>query len=234
MENEQNPPLRSIKDDIVTMLKEKSAVKQLVFDNTFEMFSLLKDALHELINDVNDEIFETDRRIKLDYRDRGKFEAEAKIAEDALIFSMHSNIFEFDRDHLVWKTSYVQKNRLNSYCGIISIYNFLADSFKYNRINDLGYLIGRIFINHEKHFFVEGKQQMNCLNNFSTQIINEEEIRTILEKAIHYALHFDLLVPPYDTVKIATVEQLNSKIENGKLQTGKRLGFRFESDDVLR
>ncbi|MDR1886628.1 MAG: hypothetical protein LBQ70_01820 [Prevotellaceae bacterium] len=233
MENEQNLPPKSMKDNIVAMLKEKSAIKQLVYDNTFEMFSMLKDVLHELINDVNDEIFDTDRRIKLDYRDRGKFEAEAKIAEDILIFSMHSNIFEFDRDHSVRKTSYVQKNRLNSYCGIISIYNFLSDSFKYNRINDLGYLIGRIFINREKHFFVEGKRQMNSLNNFSSQIINEEEIRIILEKAIYYALHFDLLTPPYDTVKIATVEQLNAKIENGKLQTGKRLGFRFETDDIL-
>ncbi|MDR3245903.1 MAG: hypothetical protein LBT50_05660 [Prevotellaceae bacterium] len=233
MESEQNSLEQSTKDSIVAILKEKSAIKQLVYDNAFEMFAVLKDALHELINDINDEIFDTDRRIKLDYRDRGKFEAEAKIAEDILIFTMHSNVFEFDRDHLVWKTSYVQKNRLNSYCGIISIYNFLADSFKYNRTNDLGYLIGRIFINHEKHFFVEGKRQMNCLNNFSTQVINETEIRSILEKAIHYALHFDLLAPPYDAVKIATVEQVNAKIENGKLQTGKRLGFRFESDDIL-
>jgi hypothetical protein len=237
MESEQNPPVQNIKenikDNIVALLKEKSAIKQLVYDNTFEMFSVLKDALHELINDVNDDLINTDRRIKLDYRDRGKFEAEAKIAEDILIFSMHSNVFEFDRDHSIWKTSYVQKNHLNSYCGVISIYNFLSDSFKYTRINDLGYLIGRIFINHEKHFFVEGKRQMNYLNSFSTQIINEAEIRSILEKAIYYALHFDLLVPPYDTVKIATVEQLNAKIENGKLQTGKRLGFRFESDDIL-
>jgi hypothetical protein len=233
MENEQNLPNKSMKDDIVATLKEKSITKQLVYDNTFETFSILKDTLHELINDVNDEIIETDRRIKLDYRDRGKFEAEAKIAEDILIFSMHSNVFEFDRDHPVWRTPYMQKNRLNSYCGIISIYNFLADSFKYNRVNDQGYLTGRIFINHEKHFFVEGKRQMNCLNNFATQIINENEIRAILEKAIYYVLHFDLLTPPYDTVKIATVEQLNAKIENGKLQTGKRLGFRFESDDIL-
>jgi hypothetical protein len=233
MESEQNPPIQATKDNIVALLKEKSAIKQLVYDNTFEMFALLKDALHELINDVNDELIDTDRRVKLDYRDRGKLEAEAKIAEDILIFSMHSNVFEFDRDHLIWKTSYVQKNRLNSYCGVISIYNFLSDSFKYNKVNDLGYLIGRIFINHEKHFFVEGKQQMNYLNNFSTQIINEAEIRSILERAIYYALHFDLLVPPYDTVKIATVEQLNAKIETGKLQTGKRLGFHFNSDDIL-
>jgi hypothetical protein len=223
----------SMKNDIVAMLKEKSAVKQLVYDNTFEMFSILKDVLHELINEINEEIFDTDRRIKLDYRDRGKFEAEAKIAEDILIFSMHSNIFEFDRDHLIRKTSYVANNPANSYCGIISIYNFLSDSFKYNRIADLGYLIGRIFINREKHFFVEGKRQMSCINNFATSVINPAEIRTVLEKAIYYALHFDLLVTPYDDMKIATVEQLNAKIENGKLRTGKRLGFRFESDDIL-
>lgn len=234
MESEQNPDTpKSLKDNIVGMLKEKSALKQQVYDNTFEAFAVLKDVLHEEINDVNEEIFGVDRRIKLDYRDRGKFEAEAKIAEDTLLFSMHSNIFEFDRDHMIWKTSYVQKEKYNSYCGIISIYNFLADSFKYNRANDLGYLIARIFINREKHFFVEGKRQMNYINNFSSQIINEDEIRGILEKAISYALEFDLLVPPYDSVKIASVEQINTKIENGKLQTGKRLGFRFESDDIL-
>jgi hypothetical protein len=34
-------------------------------------------------------------------------------------------------------------------------------------------------------------------------------------------------------VKIATVAQMNSKIDASKLQTGKRLGFKFNSDDVL-
>jgi hypothetical protein len=222
-----------VKADIVTMLHEKSTVKQKVYDNTFETFTHLKEVLHELINDINDDLTSADRRIKLDYRDRGKFEAEAKIAEDTLIFSMHSNIFEFDRDHMIWKTSYVKENKLNSYCGIISIYNFLADSFKYNRVNDLGYLIGRIFVNKELHFFVEGKRQMNYVNDFGSQIINPAELRKVVEKTILYALDFDLLVPPYDTVKIATVEQVNTKIENAKLQTGKRLGFRFNSDDVF-
>jgi hypothetical protein len=46
-------------------------------------------------------------------------------------------------------------------------------------------------------------------------------------------LEFDLLVPPYDMVKIASVAQMNSKIDSSKLQTGKRLGFKFNSDDVL-
>lgn len=225
---------KSLREEIITMLQDKSNVKQRVYDNTFEAFSLLKEVLHELTNDINDELTGADRRIKLDYRDRGKFEAEAKVAEDILIFSMHSNIFEFDRDHMLWKTSYIQKNTKNSYCGVISIYNFLADSFKYNRTDDLGYLIGRIFVNQEKHYFVEGKRQMHFLNDFGSQEINKNELKNVLERAIYYALEFDLLVPPYETMKMATVQQLNTKIEDAKLQTGKRLGFRFNADDVTK
>ena len=72
---------------------------------------------------------------------------------------MHTDVFEFDANHLVWQSPYVQADRDNSYCGLINIYNFLSDSFKFNRNADEGYLIGRIFINRERCYFVEGKRQ---------------------------------------------------------------------------
>jgi hypothetical protein len=98
----------------------------------------------------------------------------------------------------------------------------------------LGYLIGRLFINRESHYFVEGKRQMGFLyNNFGQAILDKESLRKIIETSILYSLEFDLLVPPYDMVKIASVAQMNTKIESSKLQTGKRLGFKFNSDDVL-
>lgn len=219
---------------IVNTLVEKSSMKQRVYDNTFETFNLIKDILHEMSNDLNVTLKGADKRVKLEYRDRGKFEAEIRVAGDILIFSMHTNVFEFDRDHSIWKLSYVQENRLNSYCGVINVYNFLTDSFKYNRLDDLGYLIGRMFINRDNHYFVEGKRQMGFLyNNFGQATIDRESVRKIIETAILYALEFDLLVPPYDMVKIASVAQMNSKIESSKIQTGKRLGFKFNSDDVL-
>jgi hypothetical protein len=46
-------------------------------------------------------------------------------------------------------------------------------------------------------------------------------------------MEFDLLVPPYDTIKIATVGQAEAKIQHSRMITGKRLGFQFNSDDVL-
>ena len=51
------------------------------------------------------------------------------------------------------------RDRANSYCGVINIYTFLSDSFKFNRNADEGYLIGRIFVNRERSYFVEGKHQ---------------------------------------------------------------------------
>lgn len=222
------------KELIVQTLADKSVMKQVIFDKTLDAFGLIKEVLHEIATDLNGNLKGVDRRIRLEYADRGKFEAELKVAGDILIFSMHSNVFEFDRDHSVWKLSYIQEDKMRSYCGIISIYNFLADSFRYNRLDDLGYLIGRIFINKEGHYFLEGKRQMGFLyNNFGQIEIDKESLRRIIETSILYTLEFDLLVPPYDTVKIASVAQVNNKIENSKLQTGKRLGYKFNSDDVL-
>ncbi len=227
----ENP---STQQKIQNLLSEKAVVKQKIYDNTLEVFGIIKEVLKEIEEDYNDKLKGYDKRVRLEYNDQGQYEAELKVAGDLLIFSMHTNVFEFDRDHSIWKLSYVSDNVLNSYCGIIYIYNFLADSFKYNRLDDLGYLIGRIFINRENHYFVEGKRQMGFLyNNFGTAVIDKKALRAIIETAIMYAMEFDLLVPPYDVVKIASVVQLNTKIENARLQTGKRLGFRFNSDDVL-
>lgn len=225
---------KSPQDLIVDTLIEKSGMKQQVYGNTFETFNLIKGVLHEISLELNTSIKNNDKRIRLEYRDRGKFEAEIRVAGDIIVFSMHSNVFEFDRDHNIWKLPYVQAGKLNSYCGVINIYNFLTDSFKYNRLDDLGYLIGRIFVNRENHYFVEGKRQMGFLyNNFGQAVIDRDAVKKIIETSMLYSLEFDLLVPPYDLVKIATVAQMNSKIDSSKLQTGKRLGFQFNSDDVL-
>jgi len=221
------------KSIIIQTLSVKARLKQQVFDKTFSVFNQAKEVLQEITNEYNAGLKGIDKRILLEYKDRGKFEAQIKIAGDILVFSMQSNIFEFDRGHVVWKTSYAQKDKTNTYCGIINIYNFLSDSFKYNRNDDLGYLIARVFVNKEMSYFVEGKRQFGFLDsNFVKEKITREIIKKIINTAIVYALQFDLLVPPYDNVKIASVGQMNKKIQSAKIQTGKRVGFQFNSDDV--
>jgi hypothetical protein len=222
------------KTQIISTLKEKSLLKQKVYDNTFQAFGMVKDILKSISKEMNINVAGLDARVRLEYTDRSNFDAQIRVAGDILLFSMHSNIFQFDREHPAWKTSYIQKNKYNAYSGIINIYNFLADSFKYSRQDDLGYLIARIFINHENQYFVEGKRQMGMLfSNYGSEELTRTSLQNIILTSIQYALEFDLLVPPYDTVKIATVAQAEAKIQHSRSITGKRLGFQFNSDDVL-
>lgn len=222
-----------LQSKILKYLSEKAHFKQKVYDNTLEVFSTMKDVLREMAADYNDKLEGLDRRVMLEFRDGGKFESQLKVAGDMLMFSMHSNIFEFDREHKVWSLSYIKEDPTLSYCGIINIYNFLSDSFKYKRYDDLGYLIARIFVNREKHFFVEGKRQMGFgVNHLGKSVLDRKTLRNIIETSMAYSMEFDLLVPPYDSVKIASVAMMNKKIETSKQATGKRLGFKFNTDDV--
>jgi len=222
------------REAIFNNLTGKAVVKQQVFDVMVDTFNQIKEILHELSSDINDALPETlNRRVRLEYRDRGRFEAEIKIASDVLVVGMHSNVFQFDDEHPIWQLPYVQRDPHNSYCGIISIYNFLSDSFKYNRSEDVGYLVGRIFINRDKCFFVDGKRQQRFrVSHFGENVLARADLVSIMETAMLYATEFDLLVPPYDIVKQATVEQINAKVENAKLPTGKRLGFQYCADDI--
>lgn len=225
---------KEIRASFLEALVIKTSVKQKVYANTQQTFKILKKVLIQLGKDYQSAIEDKVPEAVLPlYTDRGLFEAEFKIGGDLLIFSMHSNVFEFDDKHPVWKTKYLEDDPLRSYCGTINIYNFLADSFKYNRNNDLGYLVARIFINKDNHFFVEGKRQSEeVVKEFAVDAISPGFLRQIIETAIQYCIEFDLLVPPYDQVKMATVDQMRQKISHSKMTTGKRMGFSFNSDDI--
>ncbi len=230
---EEGPSLRH---KIVDKLKQKATLKQRVNDNTQSVFRSLKSVLHEMaaeIDETLEELNNLDDTIKVEYRDRGSFEAQIQVAEDILMFTMHSDVFEFESSHPVWQNPYVAQNGDNSYCGVINIYNFLADSFKYNRASDMGYLIGRIFVNADMQYFVEGKNQneLPC-SKFGSRCIDKAALLEIAETAVDYAMEFDLLVPPYDVVKVVNVNQFNSKVEQSRTTTGKCLGYDFNTDDI--
>ena len=227
----ENTPLRQ---RILETITGKSTLKQKVFDNTFAAFNYLKETLLEMASEMDDELEgRLDRRVRIEYRDRGKFEAQLQVANDLLIFQMHTDVFEFDANHVIWQNPYVQTDRANSYCGVINIYNFLSDSFKFNRNADEGYLIGRIFVNRERSYFVEGKHQTSMrAMQFGQREIDRDALVSILDEAICYAINFDLLLPPYEERKRVTVDQFNTKLDNSKFVTGKRLGYDFNVDDI--
>jgi len=212
-------------------LISKATLKQEVYHNTFMAFNMLKEGMEGLYKQYLSIDTEAAKKIPFIYRDRGEFEAELKFAGDTLVFMMHTNVFEFSRDHEVMKTGYIKEDKNRSFCGIINIFNFLSDSFKYNRLNDSGYLIGRIFVNKDNHYFIEGKREMGYLyTNFGLTELSKEKLCEVIESAIYYTINFDLLTPPYDQLKEVSVQGFKEVMDSMQIKTGKRLGFKFQAD----
>ncbi|MBO5759883.1 MAG: hypothetical protein J6R31_07585 [Rikenellaceae bacterium] len=224
--DDSRTPLRA---KITEVIADRSNYDQQVFDNTYAVMGKIKSILHELSADLDDELEEKlEDGVQIDYRDRGRFAARLYVGEDVVQFNMHSNVFCFPASDPVWQLPYMAENRRRGYCGIINIYNFLADSFNYNRPDDEGYLIGRIFINHDKCVHLDGPVgELLPDLRFNGQEVTPEVLERIIETAVNYAVQFDMLVPPYEKVKRVNVEPFNTKDETTKIPTGKRINHEF-------
>src|SRR5688572_18015412 len=147
-----------ISDQLVASFIKKGGQSKDATDACYRVFENLKSILKEFEKSLLEK--SPDPRLKVKHTDRGQFETELKVADDILLFIMHTNAFVFDPSHSIWKSSYLSLKESRGTCGLISIYNFLSDSFKFDRRNDTGLLVGRIFVNGEENFYVEGKRHL--------------------------------------------------------------------------
>ena len=219
-------------EKIINKLTKKATTKQEVYRVTKSLFDLLKEVTSELSKELSNNISSIDQHVEIKYTNKGEFEIELKFSGDTLIFHMHTNTFLFENSHYIWNSNYVKEDKYRAYCGVINIYNFLSDSFKYNRVNDLGFLIGRIFINKEKHFFTEGSGRMGFLfNNFQNDILNKKILKKIVQELILYSMDDELIIPPLKDVQVVSLHQIHQMSQNMKLKTAKKLGYKFKKDE---
>ena len=219
-------------EETLELIKSKSVFKRDIFELTTERFDEFKTVLGEITEELSKEMETIDPRLEISFRDLGKYYCQLTIAGDVLLFNMHTNVFSFAKDSFYWKSGYLQEDENRGYCGTIQVFNFLADSFRFRRENDIGYMIARIFVNHENHFFVEGKKELGYMfNDFVNSHLGKNCIRKIIYSVIKYCLEFDLYSPNYQDVDQITLRDARSLKDVISLKTGKRLGFQFGSDD---
>lgn len=212
-------------------LVNKATLKQEVYQNTLSTLNILKKSMCDLTDKYEDVGSEESKKIPFVFKDKGEFEAELRFGGDTLVFMMHTNVFELPRGHEAMKTPYVIEDKNRSFCGIINIFNFLSDSFKYNRTNDVGYMIGRIFVNKDMHYFIEGKREIGFLySSFGHSEMDQVKACEIVESSIQYTINFDLLTPPYEQAQLVSVHEFQTVMDSMQLKTGKRLGFKFQAD----
>lgn len=215
---------------IVDLLVEKSALKQDVYEDSHNAFNQLRELVKAEVALLKKCI--DDKRIRLSIIEKSQSEFQVFIGSDVLVYQVHSNVFRLEDEHPLWKSPYLQEEPSRGFFGIIHIYNFLAESFLQNRYNDPGYLIGRIFVNKDSHFFVEGRGQLGFLfKDVEKGDWCDNSIHHIIQVSFAYALEFDLFVPPYEMVQELNVGQMQSLGNSSQAATGKRLGFRFQAEE---
>ena len=218
-----------LKANIIDLLSTKAALKQDIASFSESVLDQLKRLAEAEVEDLRGHI--SDERVRLKLQDNGTHEFMLFVGSDVLVFQLHQNVFRMPDESGVWKTSYMQENPDRGYFGVINIYNFLAESFEQHRMNDEGYLIGRIFMNFEKHFLVEGKGQLGFLfNDLVNMELSDEKALHIIRVAMKFAIEFDLITPPYTMIQEVSLFQIQTISSDLKLSTGKRVGFKFSSE----
>ena len=218
------------RENIIDVLINKAAVKQDIADYSKEVFISFKRLIQDEIIQIKKEI--NDKRIRLRFEEQGSYEFRLFIGSDLIVFQLHTNIFRLPDKNQLWKEKYLFSNPANGYFGIINIYNFLAESYEKNRFNDIGYLIGRIFMNHDNHFMVDGQGELGTkFRDLKNSVISDDIIRKIIQTAIMYAIDFDLITPPYEIIKEVSLGQIKAISSDLQLSTGKSMGFKFSNQD---
>jgi hypothetical protein len=206
-------------------LKQKSTTKQIIYRNTKETFDQLRDCAARIVESLSKKITEVDSSIIIEYRNINDLEFQIKFSGDLLIFVMHSNVITFSEEHELMNTSYVEEDFRRRFFGHIMAYNFMADSIKYGRMNDPGYLLARLLVNVENHFYLEGVTQLDLpYTDISKDVIDEDVLRLFIESAMVASVNNDLLAPDIEDIKKITVKQ---KMENQQVSRGQKLGFSF-------
>ena len=206
-------------------LKQKSITKQTIFRNTKETFDQLRECASSIADKLSKKITELDSHVAIEYRNINDFEFHIKFSGDLLIFVMHSNIVTFPEEHELMTNPYVEEDFRRRFFGHIMAYNFMADSIRYGRMNDPGYLLARLLVNVENHFCLEGVTQLDLpYTDIAKNIVDEEALRLFVESAMIAAVNNDLMAPDIDDIKKITVKQ---KMENHQVKSGQKLGFSF-------
>ncbi|WP_223650504.1 hypothetical protein [Hymenobacter psoromatis] len=207
-------------------LREKSSAKQAIFRATEAAFMLLRQVSQQLCRELTQKVTtDSDASVKIEYQTVNEMEFHIRFSGDLLIFLMHSNIVTFPDDFGPLNTPYVAADFRRRFFGHIMAYNFMADSIRYQRLNDPGYLLGRLLVNIDGHYFLEGVQQLELPgNDMSANAITAESLRLFVESAMIAAVNNDLIAPPLPEIQRISVKQ---KLENQQVSRGSKVGFSF-------
>ena len=214
-------PIKYIKH----LLESKSTAKQTAYKNIRRVFDFLSQESKLIVEELKRRAKPHDKDVTVEYNAVSKQEFDVKLAGDMLIFVVNTNVVTLEESHPIMTADYIRENEVNRYFGQIMVYNFMAESLKYHRHNDPGYLLARLMVNHENRFFIEGEKELETYNTISEQPVSDDDLKKVVKIVLKMAIENDLVAPPFTEVKSITLNQKRDHtLELGGAQ---KIGFRM-------
>lgn len=229
---ENSPLSKNTLDQIFDQLKNKASLKQKVYGNIIEVFNHLKKEASGVADKLKKRIQEVDKSVIVGLYEINEFEFHLKFGGDLLVFILKTNVVSFPPEYPIMQNDYMKENESRKFFGSILIYNFMSDSIKYNRQEDNGYLIGRMLVNIDNHFYIEGVRQLDFLfTDIEQNIISMPWLKLFIEKLILTALDTDLVGIKYgDLNKLTNYTKVNQSLQLG---TGQKIGFQMTNNTEI-
>ena len=216
-------------NQIIASLSKRASLKQLIYRNTVAIFSRLREQARLLAIRLDTEMKATDPNVPIEFENGTEFEFNLKVSGDLLICSMHTNVVTFPSDHLLFGNPFIMENPFRAFFGQIMIYNFTADSVKYNRMNDEGYLLSRFLVNAENCFFVEGMGVIEMNHpDISKNQITDEILLDFLECNALVAIQTDLQAANFADLQVISLAEKAANTLPGAIQ---KVGFQMKLQD---
>lgn len=210
-------------NNILKKLQTTSKLKYNLFELTETLFRQLEAICHEISDEIK-EANKEDKPIPIKLEKINDFEFTFRIGGDVLVFILQSNIVRLPDDTYLSKSKYLKEDNSLKYFGQILIYNFISDTITYGRLDDPGYLIGRILLNRENKFFLEGDRKIvYSFPELRDNPVTKEKMRSLVEQMVISALDNDLLAPAFQDIMLITYHQ---KLEHtSSMGNIKKIGF---------
>lgn len=216
-------------NQIIECLTERASLKQLIYRNTIAIFERLRQITSTLATRIETEMKKIDPNVPVKFEEGTQFEFRLKVSGDLLICNMHTNAVTFPPDHLLFGNPFIMENPMRAFFGQILMYNFTADSMKYNRMNDEGYLLSRFLVNSENYFFIEGVGVSDLhYPDISKNIITDEVLLDFIQTNTVVAIETDLQATSFSELQVITMGDKEANSLPGAIQ---KVGFHLKSQE---
>lgn len=215
-------------EKLIGLVQDKAITKQYAYKNVFDVFNAFRNSANRIVVAINENENLAKHQVDVSISEVNEFEFQVKVGGELIVFLMQTNIYQIPFSHPLFKSRYITEDRSKSYFGQIMVYNYLADTVKYNRLKDTGYLLARFFVNNDMHFYIEGIKNLNyTYPDINRNEVTDDIIEGFIMDAIQLSVETDLVTSSFKENFTLTLGEKNDFVSS--TASGKKVGFKMSA-----